>query len=473
MAKITEKYTQGPDKLAESVPLKHANRNTNKKRDKTVQRDEQQQEEPRHGRAEHTPHRKANAQSRGGNEQSQTREGVLSEARGEALAGKLAPEDDAMASGVPRQTGMHIMSSMDKDIFAELAGHPADVCVTIYLSTHPSGEEVNAGADKRALKNALNQARRSMEELKIENVIEDILGPAEELLQDDGFWHGQAHGLIMFLAPDTHSCCLLPYDPGNETHVHTSFILIPLAPMITYGDSYFLLVLSKHAAQIYQGYKFELIPIPVPELPKGIEDVVHFEEKDDTEPGKLEERSKTSITQYFREIDRTLREQILGISNLPLLLAGVEYELPLYREVNTYPHLIEEELTGNFDHTPMPALFAKAQKKMNAWFEDQRRKAFQNNADHGAASVTSFLQDVIRAAFEGRISRLYVAKGPLLWGQYTSRPEEAVIHEQEEDGDDCLTNQAVVQTLLHGGDAYIVDKEKMPMEGQMVAVLRY
>jgi hypothetical protein len=351
---------------------------------------------------------------------------------------------------------MTILSVMDKNTFAGLAAHPADVCVTIYLTTFSSGIAVNEQNDKKAFKDALLQARESMEQLKIEGVIDDILQPAEQLLEDDEFWRHQRRGLALFLAPDTHSCCLLPYDPGSVVHVHTSFILMPLVPMLMQGESYFLLVLSKHAAQLYQGRKFELERIDIPDMPRGMED-----------------GEKPGILQYFQEVDRTLRTAIPGTSNQPLLLAGVEYLLPLYREVNTYPHLIAEELHGNFEHMAQNDLFELAQKKMAPWFAEERRKAFQNRADHGGAPVTTFLQDVIHAAYEGRIAQLFVARGPLVWGHYTAKPEAPVLHKEEEPGDDCLTNQAVVQTILHGGEAYMVDPEKMPAGGEMAAVLRY
>lgn len=261
---------------------------------------------------------------------------------GKDREGNTAPEDDAIAAGAQITGPMRTLAVMDRTTFAKLAAHPADVCVTIYLTTHGGGIEVNEQNDKKALKDALHEARRSMEELKIEGVIGDILGPAEQLLKDDDFWHYQTQGLALFLAPDTHSCCLLPYDPGSAVHVHTSFILMPLVPML-----------------------------------------------------------------------------------------------------------------------------------MDSRVAEERRKAFQKQSDHGGAPVTTFLQDVIRAAYEGRIAQLFVAKGQLVWGHYSAKPEEPVLHKQEEPGDDCLTNQAVVQTILHGGEAYIVDQDKMPVEGEMAAVLRY
>src|SRR6185437_3936130 len=205
-----------------------------------------------------------------------------------------APEDDALAAGAQITGFMRTIAVMDKSTFAELAAHPADVCVTIYLTTHGSGIAVNEQNDKKALKDALREARGSMEELKIEGVIDDILRPAEQLLNDDDFWQHQTHGLALFLAPDIHSCCLLPYDPGSVVHVHTSFILMPLVPMLMEGESYFLLVLSKHAAQLYQGYKFEMTRIDIPEMPLGMEDA-----------------------EFFQEVNRILKAQILGRANLP------------------------------------------------------------------------------------------------------------------------------------------------------------
>lgn len=363
-----------------------------------------------------------------------------------------------------------------RTLFAELARYPADVCVSIYRGTHDRGMEVNDRVDRIGLKDALRQARRKIEEMKIEGVMDDILDPALALLDDEFFLPNQSPGMALFLAPDYHARVALPYDPGNEIYVHTSFVLVPLTPMMNEGDDYFLLKLSKRRPVLFRGDRYGLEPLEIPEMPLGIEDVVHLEEKGGSGvsrsgAGKTEE--KKNIELYLRDVDRTLRERLLGKEHKPLLLAGVDYILSIYRDVNSYPYLLKEELTGSYDHTPLPELAGEAREKMNAYFEEQRRKEVRQHLDHGTAPVTTFPRDVIRATFEGRVAQLFLARGVLLWGRYTASQVEPVIRDEEEPGDDCLTNQAVVQTVLHGGQVYLADRDKMPVAGEMAAVLRY
>ncbi|HVU97890.1 MAG TPA: hypothetical protein VHE34_21850 [Puia sp.] len=336
-----------------------------------------------------------------------------------------------------------------RDKFVELAKYPADVCVSIYLGG-PGWQ------DGLPLKNALRDARRQMEQLGIVEVIDKILVPAVWLVNDAAFWRREPKGLALFLAPDCHALVELPYDPGNEVHVHTSFILAPLKPMISGEDEYFVLTLSKHRAQLYRGSGYNLQQVKIPGMPLGTDDV--------TQPG---------IEGYFQEVDRTLQAAGLATQPIPLLLAGVDYELRIFRDVTKYPNVIKAELSGNFDRVPLSELTTRAHEKMQDYFEAQWRDTVRNHLDKGTAPVTSFPQDVIRAAFEGRVAQLFLAKGTSLWGKYASAPAEPVIHTEEQPGDDCLTNQLVVQTILHGGQAYVEDREKMPAGGEMVAVLRY
>ncbi len=416
------------DELDETAPIAHPNRNTNKKRDRGMPRDQEQQDEPKHGRT--------------GRE--------LKTETGDAI--------------VPVR--MDIIEAKDlRDKFVELAKYPADVCVSIYLGA-PGWE------DGAPLKSALRDARKQMEEMGIVAVIDKILEPAAWLANDTDFWRSQPRGVAIFLAPDFHALTPLPYDPGSEVHVHTSFILAPLTPMVSGEGEYFVLALSQKRARLYRGNGFNMQAVDIPDMPDGTADVIQTEEKS-TGGMKHGDEDKKNAELYFREVDRTLQTAGLATSSLPLLLAGVDYELSIFRNVTKYMHVMKEELAGNYDRVPLPTLAEAAHAKVAAWFEGQWRDKVRRHLDKGTAPVTSFPQDVVRAAFEGRVAQLFLAKGVLLWGKYASAPVEPVIHDAEEPGDDCLTNQLVVQTILHGGQAIVEDREKMPVEGEMVAVLRY
>ena len=440
------------DELKGDEHISHLNRNRNKKRDKEIPRDEQQQDEPKHGR---TGRELKDEKGEVVGEEPWSRTGVI---------GRKGNEPEAGQEGLTQQ-----MSTIDpkhlRDKFVELAKYPADVCVSMYLGG-PGWQ------DGLPLKNALRDARRQMEQMGILEVIDKILTPAVWLVNDAAFWRREPKGLALFLAPDYHALVVLPYDPGTEVHVHTSFILAPLTPMVSGEDEYFVLTLSKHRAQLYRGNGYNLQRVKIPEMPLGMDDVIQTEEKSVGGMVRGDEEKK-NIQLYFQEVDRTLQGAGLATEHIPLLLAGVDYEVNLFRNVTKYPNVMKTELSGNFDRIPLSELTTSAHEKMQDYFEAQWREKVRHHLDKGTAPVTSFPQDVIRAAFEGRVAQLFLAKGTLLWGKYASSPVEPVIHREEEPGDDCLTNQLVVQTILHGGQAYVEDREKMPAGGDMVAVLRY
>ncbi|MEO6887603.1 MAG: hypothetical protein ABI456_01165 [Ktedonobacteraceae bacterium] len=69
-------------------------------------------------------------------------------------------------------------------------------------------------------------------------------------------------------------------------------------------------------------------------------------------PGQGEDSTaapKEQLLRYFQRINRGLQSVLRG-ERAPLVLAGVEHLLPIYRKVNTYAHVLDqgvvETLTG-------------------------------------------------------------------------------------------------------------------------------
>ncbi|HEV2354387.1 MAG TPA: hypothetical protein VGR89_09095, partial [Puia sp.] len=440
----------------DNARLLHPNRNTAKGREtgptmdrpeklKSSARGEARNRKPGAGEAGsgtagNAPNIKSRSSDAGAPDYSEGRRGAsatgapdYSEAQSSDAAAGDAGNGEKGSSQEGSGGAIQVISWIDRQEFEKLARHPADVCVSLYMRTGVAGAEPAAQADRHNLKRLLQEVRVALGQMKIRDVTGDVLRPAESLADDDGFWQEVPQGLAFFLAPDCHVCCRLPFDPGAGLYIHTSFILFPLAelPGTRY---YYLLALSKHAARVYRATAFGMEWIKVPELPQGIADVVHFEEKGDSGAfrsadgsgtganfhgiGEGKTSNKVNIAAYFREVDRTLREQLLRREHEPLVLAGVDYLLPIYREVNKYPQLIEPQVTGNFDHVQASSLFRQARDKMTAWQREQWKLTIAGKLDHGTAPVTSFAQDVIRAAFEGRVDTLFLDRNSDIRGRY-------------------------------------------------------
>jgi hypothetical protein len=101
-------------------------------------------------------------------------------------------------------------------------------------------------------------------------------------------------------------------------------------------------------------------------------------------------------------------------------------------------------------------------------------KALEIYGNRSATELTSsVVDDVIPAAYYGRVSHLFVAKGEHIWGTFDEMGNELKLHEtQTEDSEDLLDN-AVVKALSTGAEVFLLDKEKMPVESPVAALMRY
>jgi hypothetical protein len=155
-------------------------------------------------------------------------------------------------------------------------------------------------------------------------------------------------------------------------------------------------------------------------------------------------------------------------------MAGVEYLHPIYREINTYSHLIVEGVTGNpedlsFEElhncawSVVEPLFLKAQKEAIGMF---KQLAKTERASHD-------VKEVITAAYFGRVEALLVPVGIHQWGYFD--PDENRIYLRESAGpyDEDLLDFAAIQTYLHGGTVYAVEPKNMPDNLPIAAVFRY
>src|SRR5690606_23839096 len=129
---------------------------------------------------------------------------------------------------------------------------------------------------------------------------------------------------------------------AEELHINNSFYLLPMVQAVTNTEHFYLLVVSKNSAKFYKGGMFGIKEMEVEGLPLGMNDVIHFEEKDErklfrgggTAPGAEANfhghgsglaDEKEYISQYLKEVDQTLWTEVLANEKAPLILSSVEY----------------------------------------------------------------------------------------------------------------------------------------------------
>lgn len=449
---VSEKYTEGEEQPAPNLHVRHRNRNVDKREERQRTKETQRFNNPSNKSVSET---------------------------------FTVERTDTVAEELP--------AAMLKEQFAELANFQRGTCISLYMETNNSASvEGNVQKDFLAFKNQVQRITALLKERGDDQTqIEGLLKPAYDLLRNEGFWSTLSRGLGVFIADGVFRYVRLPITPRNELLINSSFYLTPLIPVMTSRDYFFVLVLSKKQAKLYRGDAFGMQYIPVQGMPNGMDDVVHFEEKDDQKlfrtdtagaggganyhgigSGKPDE--KANLAMYFDEVDETLWSEVLHGENVPLLLVGVEYLIPIYKQVAKYKPIWDEAITGSHEYEDTSALYQAARKKLEPYFEQRALKALNAYGNQSATGLTSSVpEDVIPAAHYGRISQLFVLQGEHLWGSFDEMNNELTLHESQQQGDECLVDKAVIKTLLNGGEVFILTEDKMPARSKMAALMRY
>ena len=359
-------------------------------------------------------------------------------------------------------------------------------CVSIFMPTHRGGVEVKQGPIR--LK---NQIKKVEEQLSGEGrrgaAIRALVEPLRKLCDNSGFWQYQSDGLAIFRSPEVFRYYRLPLHFDELLVVTDRFHVKPLLRLFTEDGRFYLLTLSKNDIRFYQCTRYGARGLELPEgTPRSLSDVlavagVQKQQQMHTTGasarfhghGSKAQDEKDDLREFFRRVDRGVRE-VLREDRAPLVLAGVEYLFPLYREANTYPHLMEKGVTGNPEGRRVEDL------QSNAWavVEPHFRRAREDGARRfheyaGSSKASTDIAKVVPAACHGRVEQLFVAVGRQIWGRWNSETCEVEPAEEKRPGDRDLMNLAAIQTLLQGGSVYAVAPGEVPGGGLLAAVLRF
>lgn len=447
---VTEKYFVNDDELETSVPVRHPNRNTSKGEDKYKGENKEETN-------------KSNNQT-------------FTEERAPVVAEQLP--------GV-----------LTKERFSELANYKTECCISIFLGTHASGVEVNEHFDPINFKNQLQEViRRLSEKGHDQGYIERLLEPGFDLIRNNNFWTESSPGLAVFIADGFFKYIKMPVVPTEELVIEPTFYVTPLIPVMASKEYFYLLVISKQCAKLFKADAWGIQIVPVEGLPQSIEEVKRLSGSDAktfrtgesgrrapgvSQPGAIHGAGggnadgKDNILTYFEAVDDILWDKVLNKENVPLLLAGVEYEIPIYKSACDYHNIWPEALTGNRERQETTVLYHEAKQLMQPYFEQRVTKALELYMNNSANSKTSSIAaDVIPATYYSQVSHLFVCKGAHIWGTFDEMSNELQFDDAPGNGEDLIDN-AVVKTLANGGEVFLLDKEMMPAETQMAAIMRF
>lgn len=375
-----------------------------------------------------------------------------------------------------------------RDLLSLPAGHP---CVSIYMPTFRAGAETQQNPIR--FKNLLRNVQERLVETGMKDTdAAEFMTPVRELVDDPAFWQLQSEGLAIFRSPEILRIYRLPTTLDEHAVVENRFHLKPLFSLLSGDGQFYIVSLSLKSIRLIVASRHSAREIEMPDVPASFEEDMGPLDRQQTHMhpiggrgvsrslvsgghGRAEDDIKAEILEFFNRADKAMMKYM--DRSCPVVLAGVEYLLPRYKETTEHPKVQEEGLTGNAEGLSAEELREAAWEIVEPLFLEDRRKAAERYGDNlGTGRSSNIYQDVLPAAHDGRIDTLFVARGVRLWGTYDVEGRKARLEEDQTRqtySSEDLLDLAAVQTFLNGGTVYAVPQQEVPEGHAVAAIFRY
>jgi hypothetical protein len=359
-------------------------------------------------------------------------------------------------------------------------------CATVAI-TIPIPAEI-----RTRLKNAVHDVEKRLRDSPLENdtvteLIDSIHSVAANI-EVEGDW---GIGIVFFKSPDVMRHFVMRDLLKEVVTVGDRFQIRPLLPVATREQRFFLLALSQKEVRLFRCTHQTCEELPLVKAPRNLQEWMNARIPDHTlenrsiagpSTGRMKgvifgtsrdpDREDEYLHHFFKEIEKAVHHVLNG-ENAPLMLTGVESEIAIYREINTYPHLMEQFVRGSPDGLSAVELHERAARIVLQSLAPPVKKILNAFDDFvGSRRVAFDLGEILKVGCEGRIADLLLREDAEIHGCFydpAQLTQTAYDHANEED----LLNVAALQTILHRGQTFALKASEMPRGADSAAILRY
>ena len=384
------------------------------------------------------------------------------------------------------------MDCLSKEDLKELLAPCGEHCISLYMPTNRA--PVEGRQDLIRFRNMTREAEEWLIRWGLRPPeAKEYLASLVRLADDLGFWQYRGDGLALFYARDIIRHFRLPVRFDELLVVANRFHLKPLIPLLTEDAGFYVLALSQNEIRLIEGNRCGAWEVELEDIPASLAEYLRYDDPErqlqfrgKTPAGAGGKRhavffshgvgpddSKDDICRYFQQIDKGLKE-VLGQSRTPLMLAGVDYLVSIYRGVNSYPNLLGEGIIGNPELLSPEELHARASKLVQPRFLKARDEVIsQYKQLAGTGRTSREIAEIVPAAAQGRVEKLVVALGVQIWGSFLLQRGSVALHDGPAAGSEDLLDRAAIETLLNGGKVYTAEPEALPDNACIIALFRY
>jgi hypothetical protein len=383
-----------------------------------------------------------------------------------------------------------------EDLRTLLSGSPP--CLTVYM---PLSEASKDGKNPNAKQNDLHwkECLRTLDDR-----VAQFGTVGRELIESVRDWSalapeaaesgtGPARSIAVFRSPDTYQVALLDGEVADRAIMGPHFYVRPLLAELVGDRSFYLLALSQKHTRLLRCNRHFAEEIPFPADIKSDFEVWMNQAKPDhtavynamsapaqggsgpsalAPKGADREAKDEYLSHYFKQVDRGVNEILKGRRE-PLVLCAVEYELAIYRKVNTYQNLASEEVRGAPNGLKSGEMHARAIHALEVCYAKKVDDALADWNHRVGSGASSRLKEVVTAAHDGRVLTLILSDSHEQTGVFDEATHSAKGRQTGSAEDEDLVNDAALQTILHAGNVLIAPHNKMPNGSATAAIFRY
>lgn len=346
-------------------------------------------------------------------------------------------------------------------------------CVSVYMPATPQPDDANA--ERIAFKNLASEA---IEQLKSAGVDKRDIASFDEAftdLQDDPFfWRYQANSLAVFATQDEVRVYRLANRIESSVVVADRFFVKPLLRAVTFPHAGFVLALAQGSVRLLEfGADYGPLAVDAPDLPADLDSFVETAPGADSAAGfgLLSPEGRTSrLRKFARQVDRAVREALRG-HDLPVVLAGTEPLVSVFRSVSTLDTLADEGIPGNPENVSDKDLVAAARGVLDGVYAAEVRELAELFALRtGQGRTATDLADVARSATFGAVDVLLVDIDGTVSGTLGDDGELSL---HDGPGSYGVVDEIARRVARAGGRVVALRADEVPGGREAAAILRY
>ncbi len=372
----------------------------------------------------------------------------------------------------------------------ELVSARSDHCVSIVMPTQSAGRDGLQDAVR------LKKLAASAEEQLIERglrspVARKFVQPILEVPHNLQAWSSRKQGLAIFRSENVFETFYLDVPLEESVIVDRHFHVKRLLPALNSHPPFFVLALSRGRVRLLRGTWHGCESLRPRDLPVNIEAALNLQTADRGEQlhtglrgdlgkegtvfhgqGGHRDTIKDEVAEYFRLVDKAL-QPVMRDNTWPLILAGVDFELAIFREVAAHVQVNEESLIGNFDYATDDALYERALPLARRSYAKLKSKSLDTLIDFAHTGRASYeIDKIVPAAHQGQVETLFVNPEAAEFGRFHPETNWVEFTTERSQALD-LVESATEQTIVHRGTVYAAAPGELPNDCALGAVFRF